>query len=492
MTDLGSEEIKDGHSNCEGCGFNFPDEEMKEGRDGCMYCDTCFDKAFELLNQEKQWRLDRGQRAAIERVRDILKTDWPNCYSVVGPLLTTALDAAPADVPKDNEVALAKIVKRALEIFDKHKLDGPLGGSVTMTCLDKLDELLKAPPGYVAAAKVAEVGDEVARRANYGGYNSTERQTYAYAAKLITALLRAAGPADVPRGIDRVKVAEVRDNVNEEKRQWNQVRQRPRGGKEYAEGKYQAYRELSHDLTALLDAAGPQEPVVPVRDEDTRLADWIRRSVKPTPRPIWVDEEGDYYIKHPAFEDVFVSDSCAPGRPATEQEPINVSQYKSYDGEKPTSMMDPPPTPPKGLYNKFTVTRNDGRDAPGEKHHGCEYFVLDLTHDKYARKAARAYAQWTRHLNQELSDDLRAKANDIQYGDPESLMPEAIAAMKAAATPPPAPPVSIEQRQAYMYYCAEECGRIYPADAIKIMAGLQDGFIRAHLAERDEWGDRGE
>ena len=45
-----------------------------------------------------------------------------------------------------------------------------------------------------------------------------------------------------------------------------------------------------------------------------------------------------------------------------------------------------------GLYAKFTVTRTDGKSAPGEKHDGCEYFVLDVTHDKHAHAALKAYA----------------------------------------------------------------------------------------------------
>lgn len=46
----------------------------------------------------------------------------------------------------------------------------------------------------------------------------------------------------------------------------------------------------------------------------------------------------------------------------------------------------------RGLYEKFTVTRNDGSSEPGGKHHGCEYFVLDLTHDKHAAAALLACA----------------------------------------------------------------------------------------------------
>lgn len=42
----------------------------------------------------------------------------------------------------------------------------------------------------------------------------------------------------------------------------------------------------------------------------------------------------------------------------------------------------------RGLYRKFKVTRcND----PEGKHDECEYFVLDLQHDQFARAALRAY-----------------------------------------------------------------------------------------------------
>jgi hypothetical protein len=46
-----------------------------------------------------------------------------------------------------------------------------------------------------------------------------------------------------------------------------------------------------------------------------------------------------------------------------------------------------------GLYQKFNVERTDGRSAPGEKHDGCEYFVLDITHDPHAILALKAYAE---------------------------------------------------------------------------------------------------
>jgi len=53
-------------------------------------------------------------------------------------------------------------------------------------------------------------------------------------------------------------------------------------------------------------------------------------------------------------------------------------------------------TDPRGFYDKYRVTRTDGTDEPGQKHHGCTYFVLDLVHDEVARSIvpvlADAYA----------------------------------------------------------------------------------------------------
>lgn len=63
----------------------------------------------------------------------------------------------------------------------------------------------------------------------------------------------------------------------------------------------------------------------------------------------------------------------------------------------------------KGLYNKFRVERMDGSSQPGGKHDGCEYFVLDLTHDPHAKAALLAYAESCKAEYPLLSQDLRAK-----------------------------------------------------------------------------------
>ena len=60
----------------------------------------------------------------------------------------------------------------------------------------------------------------------------------------------------------------------------------------------------------------------------------------------------------------------------------------------------------QGLYNKFRVERVDGSDAPGGKHDGCEYFVLDLNHDPHALPALSAYEESCRNDYPLLAEDL--------------------------------------------------------------------------------------
>lgn len=60
----------------------------------------------------------------------------------------------------------------------------------------------------------------------------------------------------------------------------------------------------------------------------------------------------------------------------------------------------------RGLYEKFRVERTDGRSAPGEKHHGCRYFILDLDHDQHAAAALKAYAESCKATEPRLAEDL--------------------------------------------------------------------------------------
>ncbi len=59
-----------------------------------------------------------------------------------------------------------------------------------------------------------------------------------------------------------------------------------------------------------------------------------------------------------------------------------------------------------GLYKKFVVYRADG----SRKHHNCQYFVIDITHDPFARAALLAYAAACESEYPKLAADLRKQA----------------------------------------------------------------------------------
>lgn len=67
------------------------------------------------------------------------------------------------------------------------------------------------------------------------------------------------------------------------------------------------------------------------------------------------------------------------------------------------------PSEQQGIFRKFIVQRVDGSDQPGGKHCGCEYFVLDVNHDPYAKPALQTYARACEGTHPELSDQLRER-----------------------------------------------------------------------------------
>jgi hypothetical protein len=68
-----------------------------------------------------------------------------------------------------------------------------------------------------------------------------------------------------------------------------------------------------------------------------------------------------------------------------------------------------------GLYGKYTIHRNDGTDAPGQKHEHCRYFVLDLNHDPSAKPAILAYAKACEKTHPVLAQDLREQAKHFGF-----------------------------------------------------------------------------
>lgn len=60
-----------------------------------------------------------------------------------------------------------------------------------------------------------------------------------------------------------------------------------------------------------------------------------------------------------------------------------------------------------GIYEKYRVTRTDGRSERGQRHEGCQYFVLDLNHDPFAFPALHAYIAACRATHPLLAEDLQ-------------------------------------------------------------------------------------
>jgi hypothetical protein len=58
----------------------------------------------------------------------------------------------------------------------------------------------------------------------------------------------------------------------------------------------------------------------------------------------------------------------------------------------------------RGLYDKFKVERVSD---PDNKHQNCRYFVLDLTHDRFAAPALTAYANACQEEFPALASDLK-------------------------------------------------------------------------------------
>ena len=65
----------------------------------------------------------------------------------------------------------------------------------------------------------------------------------------------------------------------------------------------------------------------------------------------------------------------------------------------------------RGLYQKYRVQRVDGEHLLGGKHAACQHFVLDATHDPFAKPALLAYADACEADYPLLANDLRALAN---------------------------------------------------------------------------------
>jgi hypothetical protein len=94
-------------------------------------------------------------------------------------------------------------------------------------------------------------------------------------------------------------------------------------------------------------------------------------------------------------------------RMVREIERLHVRNYHLILRERERFIESPTDKHSIGVYHKFNVSRTDGSDKPGGKHDGCEYFVLDLTHDPFAKIAAAAYANACEREYPALAADMR-------------------------------------------------------------------------------------
>lgn len=131
------------------------------------------------------------------------------------------------------------------------------------------------------------------------------------------------------------------------------------------------------------------------------------------------------------------------------------------------------PAEEQGVFRKFDVRRVDGSDRPGGKHHGCEYFTLDIDHDPHAPAALLAYAQACAATHPHLSADLMQR-----YG---------LSAPEGAPTPTK---VTALQETYEVRRIAYLAGEVWlTAHSLEVPQQLEAGdLVRLVLIERQEGG----
>lgn len=117
-------------------------------------------------------------------------------------------------------------------------------------------------------------------------------------------------------------------------------------------------------------------------------------------RAAWVEERAAHYRRDGMrIEQARIHAEADANRAA-----LSPTQARP-DGRLPERDPSKPNTE-QGLYRKFDVRRTDGSDQPGGKHDGCEYFVLDVTHDPHARPALAAYRDSVAATHPDLARDM--------------------------------------------------------------------------------------
>ena len=151
-----------------------------------------------------------------------------------------------------------------------------------------------------------------------------------------------------------------------------------------------AHATKSHALVRC-DAAPVAQGLPPMPSNVAHVTRRIRRCESDVPAQL--------VLEHFAME--YARAILAQAAPVTAPAPSASPALPERDTSKPAEQ--------QGLFRKFDVCRTDGSDAPGGKHHGCRYFVLDVDHDAFAAAALGAYAAACEATHAELARDLREK-----------------------------------------------------------------------------------
>lgn len=151
----------------------------------------------------------------------------------------------------------------------------------------------------------------------------------------------------------------------------------------------------------------------------------------------------------------------------------------------------------RGIYQKFIVNRTDGQDAPGEKHHGDEYFVLNLTTDKHAIPALAAYAELCAAEYPKLADDLRGKIAEYVLKKSEYITTPAITLPNGTIVPsfkvgkylssrgPMGTPVSIATAKPWVEISYHDAKNAAECNALDLLKETQALAIALDISQQD-------
>lgn len=139
---------------------------------------------------------------------------------------------------------------------------------------------------------------------------------------------------------------------------------------------------------------------------------------------------------------------------------------------------------PSGLHAKYDVRRTDGRDQPGQRHHGCFLFVLDPDHDPAARAALEFYAEQVEDTRPQLAADLRGRYP--RHHDPIPTNP--------LSTEENQPVTTIDDIRAAMQAAVDEHGMesLQVLDVAETLVQDFDDieYLGSHDGEEARWGSR--